>query len=102
MSERSILRLREHPHMLKERASDFIVEVIRDGQVRATIYGSREGLQIVSEQVGVGRNIPFAFFAGPTPSVIVPLLTEREQCPWCLGSRKLSEGLECPVCRKDE
>ena len=97
---RSILRLREQSHTV--RTAEPVVEVCRDGVVVATIYGSREGLHIAS--VRQPYNGAFSI-EGPTfsmPGWSVTLLEKEEACPWCGGSRQLTEGLDCPVCKVRE
>lgn len=97
-SERSVLRLRTREHSHPQRKGEAIVEVVRDGAVVATIYGSREGLHITSARFGpdCNRNRPFCFYqseAMPLPSWVLPLLAEGESCPWCAGRNP-----RCPVC----
>ena len=61
-------------------------EVLRGGKVVATIYGSREGIHIVSDLAT--RNRTFLMEgAGPMPSWVIPLLAEGEVCPWCDGNQ---------------
>jgi hypothetical protein len=86
------------PHMHPDRSGDVVVEVVRDGEVLATIYGSREGVHLVSDLVE--RNRPFGFAASeilPSPSWVLPLLRDGDLCPWCSGARVLGD-LACPVC----
>lgn len=96
LSERSVLRLRMREHSHPERKGEAVVEVVRDGEVVAVIYGSREGLHINSARFTPDRNRPFYFHRTelmPLPSWVLPLLAEGEVCPWCGGSSK-----NCPVC----
>jgi hypothetical protein len=87
------------------RKGEYVFAVLRDGEVVATIYGSREGLRIVSERFTENqRNKPFFFEAVELPpGYVIPLLKQDEQCPWCAGSGMvhIGEGPEvriCPVC----
>jgi hypothetical protein len=102
MSERSTLSLRVRPHFHPDRQEDIVVEVMREGEVAATIYGSREGIQVVSERFEPERGGPNRVFymqVGETSSVVVPLLRPGEPCPWC------ADGVEvrpCPVCGKEQ
>lgn len=94
MSDRSLLRVRPREHIDPNRdKSEFVVEVWRDGIVVAHIYGTREGVQIVSDRVRPERQ--FFFDAGVRPSIVVPLLAEGEVCPWC-GMGSVIKP--CPVC----
>lgn len=94
MSDRSLLRVAPRQHVDPTRdKGEFIVEVWRDGKIAAHVYGTREGVQIVSERIHGDR--PFYIEAGPSPSVVVPLLAEGEVCPW-LGSHGAIRP--CPVC----
>jgi hypothetical protein len=103
MSERSTLSLRVRPHFHPDRQEDIVVEVLRAGEVVATIYGSREGVHIVGERVCYNRP-PFGMMVpvaddAPMPSCVVPLLREGEACPWCEEGGKEAFGLQvCPVC----
>jgi hypothetical protein len=96
--------VRERPHFDPDRRDDVIVEVVRDGKVAATIYGSREGLAIVSERFEpAGQNRPFFFWTPLTPkaSYVIPLLDKDEKCPWCDSTRLVELGngpRQCPVC----
>lgn len=113
MSERSTLSVRVAPHIQAGREEDVIVEVNRDGQVVATIYGSREGIHIVSDRLApTTTNTPFRINlpekVSPAPSFVVPLLAKEEVCPWCKGERMLpppmmdrEDMVPCPVCRWD-
>lgn len=99
---RSLLRVRSHGHSDPARdKGEWIVEVWRDAQVVATIYGSREGVHIVSERFNfeTGQNSPFGMDVDGVPSVVVPLLEAGETCPWCSGSRKFLNG-PCPLCAR--
>jgi hypothetical protein len=98
MTARSVLRVRTVEHIHPDRKNETIIEVWRDGAVVATIYGSREGLHIVSERFDNRRNLPFRFQAeNAPPSFVVPLLKENETCPWCSGVKEFL-GNSCPVC----
>lgn len=94
LSERSVLRVRVRPHFHPDRQNETVCEVLRDGEVVATIYGSREGLHITSNRLRATRP-PFYFEASlaGVPSYVVPLLKSDEPCPWCDGA-----GLQLPVC----
>jgi len=100
---RSALRLRRIPHTHPDRVDDTIVEVLRGGEVVATIYGSREGLHVVSELASINGAFRMEGGAMPVPSWVLPLLAENELCPWCenTGIVKLqaAKGDPCPVCR---
>jgi hypothetical protein len=99
MSERSTLQLRVKPHFRPDRQEDIIVEVLRDGEVAATIYGSREGIHIFSERLQIDRNLPFFMSMDNAQGCVIPLLKSGEECPWC------SEGAPirpCPVCGRTE
>jgi hypothetical protein len=105
MTERSTLSLRVHPHIHPDRGEDIIVEVTRDGKVAATIYGSREGLHIVSDRLG---NQPFYVQINGRQSLVIPLLKDGEECPWCLDGVlrvvKTAKGQTagpCPVCGRE-
>jgi len=102
MSERSILRVRERPHTHPDRRSEQIWEVIRDGEVVATIYGTRDGIQIVSPRLERdGRNHPYLFEAqGGSPGWVIPLLASNEACPLCVNGVWCGI-LPCPICRRD-
>jgi hypothetical protein len=102
MNERSVLRLREKPHIHPDRQNEIIVEVFRDGLVVATIYGTREGVQVVSGALSHVRNQPFGFLVGPQPSIIIPLLKPNESCPWCADAGFIGDGISCPVCRSSQ
>ena len=103
MSKRSTLSLRVHPHIHPDRQEDIIAEVLRDGEVAATIYGSREGLHIVSDRLG---HQPFYVQINGRPSLVIPLLKEGEECPWCLegvlrvvkSATGQTAAEPCPVC----
>jgi len=100
-AKRSSLLPRIAPHIDPERGEEIVVEVLREGKVVACIYGTREGVQIVG--LGDRRSAdlhPFGLTVEGvgTRSVVVPLLLDREQCPWCFGSKIFKEQ-ECPVCR---
>jgi hypothetical protein len=99
MSDRSILRVKPRPHVDPSRpAGEWIVEVWRAGEVVATIYGTREGVQIVSEFAKQNEafyfEVPPPTAGPPISSYVFPLLTEDEPCPWCAGGWPGP----CPVC----
>lgn len=94
LPERSVLRVREAPHINPERRAETIVEVWRDGKVVATIYGSREGVHIVSERA----HRSFSMEAAGMPGIVVPLLADNEPCPWCANGLLIAP---CPVCGKE-
>jgi len=111
--ERSILRLRTKPHIHPDRREETIVEVVRDGKVVATIYGTREGVQIVSDRIEQSR--PPVYLDGqtlpvPVQSIVVPLLAKDEVCPWCQGTGVLPLGMHpgnpvltaCSLCRRTQ
>lgn len=100
MSQRSELRLRTRPHFHPDRQNETIIEVVRDGRVVATIYGSREGVQIVSERFDFKDNVnqPVGMDVNNTPTLVVPLLMQGEPCPWCNNSGRSAVGV-CPICR---
>jgi hypothetical protein len=102
MSERSTLQMRVRPHFRPDREEDIVVEVVREGEVVATIYGSREGVQIVSELIAKNQP-PFGLRVSvgedSSPSYVIPLLKPGEECPWCAEGVTLNKP--CPVCRKD-
>jgi len=100
MSERSILRVRERPHIHPDRRNEQIWEVVRDGEVVAHIYGTRDGVQVVSPRLDRdGRNKPYLFEAsGVSPGWVIPLLAPDDPCPLCVGGVFLGV-LPCPICR---
>jgi hypothetical protein len=104
---RGVLRVRARPHVHPDHQDDVIVEVVREGEVVATIYGSREGVHIVSPCFGAeaarkSRAFLTGVSGGALPGMLVPLLREREPCPWCGGARTIAAGeggsVECPIC----
>lgn len=100
MNERSLLRVRPRPHIDPNRdQGEFVVEVWRGGEVVATIYGTREGVQILSNRFALEPviNKPFGITVNDAPSIIVPLLAIGEECPWCQGAG-IVLGAACPVC----
>ena len=107
MSPRSKLQLRQVRHSDPARGEEPVIQVLRDGEVVATIYGSREGVHIVSERLS-GRdrpNRPFFFQLGDLPpGYVVPLLVPEEVCPWCEGNGEIlwsaTEVRLCPVCQR--
>lgn len=102
LPERSLLRIREKPHHRADRAGEAIIEVLRDGVVVATIYGTREGVQVVSERFTRDSKslliVPESENAHP--SIVVPLLAAGELCPWCRGTGSLDvDGVAaCALC----
>lgn len=97
---RSLLRVRPRAHIDPTRdKGEFIVEVWRGGEVVATIYGTREGVQIASNRFGFEPEInkPFGVTVNDAPSIVVPLLAIGEECPWCKG-KHIALGATCPVC----
>ena len=64
MTNRSRLQLRSHVD--PARRGEFIFAVLRDGEVVATIFGSREGLHIVSERFGSPRATSLSSFRRAT------------------------------------
>jgi len=101
MSQRSILRVRQQPHVHPDRRDEIIIEVVRDGEVAATIYGSREGVHIVSERWPHNRAFSIEGALFKVPGLAVALLKADETCPWCGRKRPIPEGetSECPVCK---
>ncbi len=103
MTERSVLRVRQRDHIDPRRGGrgETIVEVLRGGKVVATIYGSREGIHIVSDLAIRNRSFLMEG-AGPVPSWVIPLLAEGEVCPWCEGNGVVmvtsGDPVICPVC----
>jgi hypothetical protein len=102
-SERSELRFRARHHIHPERRQETIVEVYRGGKLVGTIYGSREGVHIVTNLALLNR--PFSFVVeggekGPMPSWVFPLLAEGDPCPWCGRVKAIPGGdaAGCPVC----
>ncbi len=93
---RSILRMRSRPHMHPARGGEVIVEVVREGEVVATIFGSREGVHIVAGCFGKDAARPSRPLRtetpGGAPGLLVPLLREGEACPWCEGARRIAAG----------
>lgn len=107
MSPRSQLQLRLVHHVDPLRGEEPVVQVVRDGQLVATIYGTREGVHIVSDRLdGVDRpNTPFFFqMASLPPGFVIPLLAKDEPCPWCHGAGEVDLGPAdvrlCPVCQR--
>jgi hypothetical protein len=106
VNRRSVLNLRKRGHIQPGREQEAIVEVVRDGKVVATIYGSREGVHITSDSFGQrGEGFRAFFFAVDDPpgmpGIVIPILAAGEACPWCEGlERVLVGGLvrPCPVC----
>jgi hypothetical protein len=86
MAERSILRIREKPHVDPAREAETIVEVLRDGNVVAHIYGTREGVQIVSHRIPKESRALYLDIEGLPPAVMLPLLDPSDACPWCGGT----------------
>jgi hypothetical protein len=101
-TKRSVLRVRKEKHIHPARAGETVIEVLRDGVAVAHIYGTREGVQIVSDRFAPDtQNAPFRVVVDERPSVVVPLLAVGEECPWCGGKGILDLDGEhpCPVCR---
>lgn len=88
-------------HVENERADETKVEVVRGGEVVATIYGTREGIQVVINEALIGpQQPPFRFEVTGIKSVVVPLMRTNEQCPWCLGTGTAPTiHAACPVCK---
>lgn len=98
MNPRSELRVREHSD--PERKGELIVQVVRGDEVVANIYGSREGIQIMSPLFKEDFHfIPAS--AIDMPAVIIPLLKPGEPCPWCSGKGQIEEPKfsTCPICQ---
>ena len=93
---RSELRIRTRPHTQPGRENELIVEVVRAGVVVGTIYGSREGVHIMSDSLGgvLGFEIE-----GGSPGLMIVLLRPDEPCPWCGGAGRITEG-PCPLCHQ--
>jgi hypothetical protein len=96
----STLRVRQYPQAM-------IVEVVRDGEVVARIYGSDEGVQIMGARLDPKTgNSPFFFQSEDVsiPCYVVPLLAEGEKCPWCDGSGVIQIAVKdirvCPLCKR--
>jgi hypothetical protein len=101
MADRSLLRVCPRSHVDPNREKgEFIVEVWRGAEVVATIYGSREGVHIVSKRLG-GRNQPLAIEINDMPTVLVPLLARDEVCPWCNGAGT-AFGAPCLICSREK
>jgi hypothetical protein len=99
MIARSTLRVRETPHIDRDRQGDTIIEVIRDGETVAMIYGSREGIHLVSDTLKDPRNLPFMLEVHDTPpGIVIPLLRPTETCPWCSDYGFMGPGLVCQLC----
>lgn len=105
VSPRSELRLRTRAHSGFGREGEAVVEVLRGDEVVASIYGSREGIHIVSDRLGtettnraLHTTDPAVF---PTPGYVIPLLAQGETCPWCGGQGviELNGTRPCPICR---
>lgn len=104
LNPRSVLRVRTVPHIHPDRKTDIIIEVLRDDEVVATIYGSREGVHIVSDRLQESTaNMPFRLseLSFPKAGFVIPLLAEGESCPWCAGAGivDVNGPRPCPVCR---
>jgi hypothetical protein len=93
---RSVLRVRDRAHFHPDRQDELIIEVVREGEVVATVYGSREGIQVVA-----GTRMPTAIATRVSPpgnyTLVVCLPREGEACPWCNGTRVIVDG-PCPLC----
>lgn len=103
MADRSLLRVSMRPHAAANREKgEFIVEVWRQGEVVATIFGSQEGVHIVSQRLG-GRNQPVPIDVSGIASVLIPLLAPDEACPWCHGTGvAFGAGAPCMICARAE
>lgn len=103
MTERSQLRFRKPDYLGPGRAGEPVVEVIRNGEVVASIYGSREGIHIVSVLQPLNRAFKIDGGPFPFPGWVITLLANGEECPWCAGTKQvhLNGAPEpCPVCRE--
>jgi hypothetical protein len=104
---RSVLRIRQEPHTHPARREEAVIEVVRDGEVVAMIYGSREGVHITSMRLDSSMsNTPFRLdlplSLAPVPGFVIPLLAEGEACPWCNGVGLLKpDGALCPACHRE-
>ena len=82
------------------RENEVVVEVVRAGMVVGTIYGSREGVHIISEcfrpDDGNGTIVGFEIEGG-APGLMVVMLRPGEACPWCGGAGQIAGG-SCPIC----
>ncbi|HWQ55166.1 MAG TPA: hypothetical protein VN442_15875 [Bryobacteraceae bacterium] len=99
---RCILRVQAHPHVHPDRQEDVIVEVVRGGEVMATVYGSSEGLHIVSTLFEGGRRAKPFYLQMDPPSmagIVVPLLQSGEECDR-KRHRPPRQPIQCPVCQK--
>jgi len=104
--KRSILRVRDRAHIDPRRKDEVIIDVVRDGEVIAQIYGSLEGVHIISDRLNPDtNNKPFYMNPppAPLPGYVVPLLAKGEKCPWCDDQgivQLFLQGPEpCPVCK---
>ena len=105
---RSILRVRERPHIDPDRGAETIVEVMRDGAKVATIYGSQEGIHITSHLFHSTQPLPLFVDRRLDPRVavqgwVVPLLdtTGGELCPWCQSTGMDATGKSpCKLCAR--
>lgn len=96
---RSVIRIREVPHIDPTRRGETICEVLRDGEVVATVYGTYGGLQIVSGRIKTEKPpVYFEAFNG-SPSYVMSLLADGEPCPSCSAGVRLPI---CPVCGREE
>ncbi len=104
---RSELRLRARPHIQPGREDEAVVEVVRGGEVVGTIYGSREGIHVVSGFFGrdggnvkvIGFDVQLDGVQFGNPGLVVAMLRPGELCPWC--GRKVAGkqfSLDCPLC----
>lgn len=86
------------PHFVPGRQKETVVAVLRDGELVASIYGSREGIHIVSERLKEDGNVPFFMTVDDhMTSWVVPLLKAGEECPWCAEGSTIRP---CPVCAR--
>ena len=108
MSKRSKLVVAQRKHIDPTRGGeDTIVEVWRDGELVAHIYGTRDGVQVVSDRLDrtKERTHPYALTvrneSKEVHSVVVPLLAPDETCPLCVGTKVihyLKETVPCWIC----
>jgi len=94
---RSVLHLRTRPHVNPERQGEVIVDVVREGTVVGTIYGSREGIHIFSATERGATAIGIKTDHG-AQGILIQLLRPGEPCPWCDGEKRIGAGVPCPLC----
>lgn len=98
---RCTLRVREHQHLHPDRADETVIEVLRGDEVLAQIYGSYEGVHVVSPLLSESHNEPFRLDGVSAHGVVIPLISSADLCPWCEGARVVTlnnEQRPCPVC----